>query len=439
MRRGRSSTRYSAPGRAAFGAANAGIFEAIARLLPDQVSKWSSVLYQPKKMRFGSFIAPYHPVEENPTLTIERDMQLVQLLDQWGYDEAWIGEHHSAGYEVISSPELFIAGVAERTKNIRFGTGVNSLSFHQPLILADRIAQLDHQTRGRVIFGSGPGQLPTDAYMVGISPMDQRRMMNESLECLIELFDGKTVNRETDWFKLRQARLQLLPYQPSLEMVVACAVTPTGPTTAGRLGLGMLSLAASTPIGFSQLGDHWKLYEETAQKNGRQVHRDGWRVVISMHIAETREQALKDLEWGTPNLIKYIRHLRGNTATRLSEVQSPAEGVKLWANEGMGTFGVVMAGTPADAVAHIEKLQKQSGGFGTIMFLAHNCADFEATRKSYDLFARYVMPHFQRSNRNREESLKWTLDNSDTIYGSIVAATKKAIEDHEQSKTAEHS
>ena len=395
-------------------------------------------MFQPPKMRFGSFIAPYHPVEENPTLTIERDMQLVQMLDAWGYDEAWIGEHHSAGYEVISSPELFIAGVAERTKHIRFGTGVNSLSYHQPLILADRIAQLDHQTRGRVIMGSGPGQLPTDAYMVGISPMDQRRMMNESLECLIDLFNGETVSRDTDWFRLREARLQLLPYQPKLEMAVACAVTPTGPTTAGRLGLGMLSLAASTPIGFSQLGDHWNVYEETAKKNGKSVSRDSWRVVVSMHIAETREQALKDLEWGTPNLVKYVQHLRGTFSEQqgLSEVRDAADAVKHWSTAGMGTFGVVMAGSPQDAIEHIQKLQKQSGGFGTLMFLAHNCANFEATKKSYDLFARYVIPHFQRSNRNRDASLRWSLEKSETTFGGIMAATKKAIADHEQAKAA---
>jgi len=393
--------------------------------------------YQPQKMRFGSFIAPYHPIQENPTLTIERDMQLVQYLDELGYDEAWIGEHHSAGYEVISSPELFIAGVAGRTKHIRFGTGVNSLTYHHPLILADRIAQLDHQVRGRLIFGSGPGQLPTDAFMMGIDPMQQRRMMNESLECLIDLFEGKTVTRQTDWFTLREARLQILPYQaPRMEMSVACAVTPTGPVTAGRLGLGMLSLAVSTPIGFTALGDHWGVYEEAAKKAGKAATRDSWRVVINMHIAETREQALADIEWGIMDLVKYMRGLRGSISNdqNIGKVKTAKEAVDIMTTEGMGTFGVALVGTPQDAIAHIEKLQKQSGGFGTLMFLAHNCADFEATKKSYELFARHVVPHFQNSNRNRAASLDWARDNSEIIYGGIVNAMKQAITDHEKAK-----
>lgn len=395
--------------------------------------------YQPDRMRFGSFIAPYHPIHENPTLALERDMQLVEHLDALDYDEAWIGEHHSAGCEIISSPELFIAGVAGRTRNIRFGTGVNSLTYHHPLILADRIAQLDHQVRGRLIFGSGPGQLPTDAYMMGIDPMQQRRMMNESLECLVELFEGRTVSRETDWFTLRDARLQVLPYQtPRMEMSVACAVTPTGPTTAGRLGLGMLSLAASTPIGFTALGQHWDVYEESARAHGKTVHRDTWRVVVNMHLAETREQAMADVEWGIMDLVAYIRGVRGSAAgddTVIGRIGDAKDAVRALTTEGIGTFGVAMVGDPADAIAHIEKLQAQSGGFGTIMFLAHNCASFEATRKSYELFARHVIPHFRRSNRNRAASLDWSREHSGTTYGGIVGAMKQAISDYEHAKT----
>ena len=95
---------------------------------------------------------------------LHRDLELVEWLDQLGYDEAWIGEHHSAGFEIIASPELFIAAAAERTKHIRLGTGVISLPYHNPLMVADRIMQLDHKTRGRVMFGVGPGLLPSDAH-----------------------------------------------------------------------------------------------------------------------------------------------------------------------------------------------------------------------------------------------------------------------------------
>src|SRR6516225_7044284 len=114
-------------------------------------------------LRHGIFLPPFHPNEENPTQCLERDLELMVWLDKLGFHEAWIGEHHSAGFEIISSPEIFIAFAAERTRNIRFGTGVISLPYHHPMMLADRIVQLDHMTRGRVMFGAGSGLLASDA------------------------------------------------------------------------------------------------------------------------------------------------------------------------------------------------------------------------------------------------------------------------------------
>src|SRR4051795_3067970 len=135
-------------------------------------------------MRFGVFMAPFHPAGQNPTLALERDLDLVVHLDRLGFEEAWIGEHHSAGFETIASPELFIAAAAERTKRIRLGTGVVSLPYHNPLMVANRIIQLDHMTRGRVMFGAGPGLLASDALMLGIDPSVQRDRMAEGLDVI---------------------------------------------------------------------------------------------------------------------------------------------------------------------------------------------------------------------------------------------------------------
>ena len=95
-------------------------------------------------MRFGIFLAPFHAVGENPTLSMDRDMELIEWLDHLGYDEAWIGEHHSAGWETIASPEIFIGAAIQRTKNIRLGSGVTSLPYHHPFLVAQRFVQLDH-------------------------------------------------------------------------------------------------------------------------------------------------------------------------------------------------------------------------------------------------------------------------------------------------------
>src|SRR5215212_3086901 len=169
-------------------------------------------------LRSGIFLAPFHNHNENPTLSIERDFELLQYLDKLNYNEAWVGEHHSGGFEVIACPEMFIAAAAERTRHIRLGTGVVSLPYHNPFILADRMIQLDHMTRGRAMFGVGPGALVHDALKQGIQPADQRQMMNESLDVVVKLLRGETVTEKTDWYDLTDARLQLPCYtQPVME------------------------------------------------------------------------------------------------------------------------------------------------------------------------------------------------------------------------------
>lgn len=389
--------------------------------------------YQPNRMRFGAFFAPFHSDKVNPTLALERDLDLCQWMDELTFDEAWIGEHHSGAYECIASPEVFIATAAERTKHIRFGTGVNSLSYHHPLILADRIAQLDHQIRGRLMFGVGPGQLIADAYMMGVDPADLRRRMHESLEVLVKLFNGETVSCETDWFTLREARMHILPYQNPLEIAVASAISPTGAVAAGKHGGAMLSVAASNPAGFEALAEHWEIYEKKAAEFKQNVSRDSWRIVTPFHIAETKQQAEEDLRHGLLDMFNYFKKFGGDM---MPTVKNFEEALEAWQSDGLGAFGVGMVGTPDDLIEHIKKLQEQSGGFGTFLSLAHNAADYTATKRSYELVARYVMPEFQSANNNRTASIDWASENADRFMAEYASGIEAATKDYEQEQAA---
>src|SRR5262245_39876358 len=79
------------------------------------------------RLNFGAFLAPHHPIGEHPMLQFRRDLDLVEQLDTLGYEEFWCGEHHSSGWEMIGSPEMFLAAAGERTKRIKLATGVISL------------------------------------------------------------------------------------------------------------------------------------------------------------------------------------------------------------------------------------------------------------------------------------------------------------------------
>jgi limonene 1,2-monooxygenase len=374
------------------------------------------------KLRFGAFIAPFHALDENPTLAIERDLELVQLMDRLGYEEAWIGEHHSAGFEIIASPEVFIAAAAERTKHIRLGTGVSSLPYHHQLMLADRINQLDHMTRGRVMFGVGPGALPSDAIMMGIQPIKQRDMMDEALDVIVRLLKGETVTAKTDWFELNEARLQMTPFsRPHVEIAVASQVSPTGARAAGKHGAGLLSIGATSAGGFNALASNWAIAEEQAKEHGMSVDRDAWRLVGPMHVAETRERARENVRFG---LHKWIAYFRDVAALPLV-ADGDADPI-----DSMIASGMAVIGTPDDAAAQLARLQEQSGGFGCFLHMAHNWADWAQTQRSYELFARHVAPKFQGSNTNRDESYARVGAGREATMGQARAAVGASIFKH---------
>jgi len=371
------------------------------------------------RLRFGIFAAPFHATDENPSLSFQRDRALIQWLDELGYDEAWIGEHHSAGYETIASPELFIADVAARTQRIRLGTGVVSLPYHHPLMVADRMVQLDHLTRGRAMFGVGPGLLPSDAMMLGIDPRNQRDMMSESLEVIIRLMRGEVVTKKTSWFELKDAKLQVAPYtRPHIEMTVAASVSPSGPRTAGKWGIGMLSPAATSTGGFSALAHHWGMVEETAREHGTNVSRAQWRVAGPVHIAESREQARKDVKFGLPRWLHYFQKV-----VALPGV--PETGDMDYCLDTMIDAGFVICGEPDDLSTQIGRLEEQTGGFGAFLVTAHDWANREATHRSYDLIARYVMPRFQDMNAWTQRSMSWVSENRTPF---LAAATQGMVE-----------
>jgi limonene 1,2-monooxygenase len=344
------------------------------------------------RLRFGIFLAPFHPAGENPTSALQRDLKLIEHLDHLGYDEAWIGEHHSAGSEIIASPEIFIAAAAERTRNIRLGTGVTSLSYHNPLWVAERMVLLDHLTRGRVMLGVGPGSLPTDSAMIGLNPTDTRELLEENLDIVMRLLRGdEPVNAQTRTHALIDARLHLRPYSdPLFDVAVAAVASPTGPRLAGRHGIGLLSIGATlTREGFDALAHHWTVMEERAATHGTVVDRLKWRLVGLMHIAETREQAYKDVEYGIEQWFRYFQKVAAfpQMAVEGGDIREMID----YVNEA----GIGAIGTPDDATAQVQKLVAQSGGFGAMLLLAHEWANPEATRRSYELIAQHVMPHFQ--------------------------------------------
>lgn len=382
-------------------------------------------------LRFGIFMPPMHKTGINPTLALHRNLQLVEHLDRLGYHEAWIGEHHSAGSELIASPEVFIAAAAERTKHIKLGTGVSSLPYHHPFMLADRIVMLDHLTRGRMMFGAGPGQLTSDAYMLGIDPMTQRPRMEQSLDVIMRLFRGETVTESTDWYTCNEAVLQMKPYS-DFDIVVASSMSPSGSKLAGKYGVGLLSIAATEPAAFQVLDYNLKVWEDEAALHGHTVDRSKARLMGPMHIAETEKQARENCRYGLRWVWDYLSHI---IPVGDPSAPPPPEDFDEWVDEANDS-GRMVIGTPEMAIAQIERLLDKTGGFGCYMFLGADLADWHQTLRSYELVAERVMPYFNDQLSAPQASYDHVVGAGSRWVDATLGAQLTAIADYEAVKAA---
>ena len=345
------------------------------------------------RLRFGAFTPPIQRPDENPTMALDRVLDMVEWLDKVGYDEAWFGEHHNGGWELIPCPELFIAAAAQRTKHIKLATGVVSLPYHHPFMVAERMVTLDHLTRGRAILGVGPGSLSWDAHIMGLDYAQSRRKMAEGLDAIMALLTSEDpVTIETDWFTMRDAQLHIKPYtRPHFEVTTAGTASPSGPRQAGKHGISLLTIAASSPEGWDALRTTWDIVETEAAANGKTVSRENWRLVSFYHIAETEEQARKDVQYGLGHLLRYL-----NTTTPLAKGLTDITDIDLCIDE-LNKSGLMVIGSAERLIEHLHGFEAQTGGYGAFLGFGTEMADNEQTRRSHELVMRDVAPHFQDS------------------------------------------
>ncbi len=373
----------------------------------------------PWALKFGVFMAPFHKLGDNVGLGLERDLRTIRWLDELRWDEAWVGEHHSAGWETISSPEVFIAYAAAQTRSIKLGTGVVSLPYHNPYHVAERMVLLDQLTRGRVMLGVGPGALPSDAFQFVLDPPRQRPQMDEALGIITALLRGEEVTHESDWIHLRQSRLQTPLYSEKLPTFVASTLSPAGPTIAGKHGAGLINVSTFMPAGLD-LSAVWQMYTENSEKHGHVADRRNWRLMLPIYIAETREEAYRDV---SIEAYRFQKEYFGDTLGRAFEFPGePSQFAEIMAQSG----GAII-GTPDDAIEAIGRIWEMTGGFGGLLSLAHEWAPSEKMHRSYELFARWVAPHFQNTLNGVTTAQQWAATNSAAFNRNEVSAVVAAF------------
>lgn len=338
------------------------------------------------RLKFGLFMQPVHHPRENPTLALERDLQLLEHLDRLGFDQAWIGEHHSTGWETINAPDIFIAAAAARTQHIHLGTGIVPLPVHHPLHVVDRAILLDHLTRGRTMLGVGVGGgLPSDLHVFGLNRQQASERFQEAFDVVMQLLTTtEPMTLKTDWFELRDVIPHIAPFtQPHMPI----GIPTDNPETLEKIGrYGAYLLTGAPAHRIPAIFEH---IQRGAEQAGRTASRDQILLAMNVHLAPTREQALADVRDGATE-----EHFDFKVAVNGAPL--PDAPRDTWADS---LPDKAIIGTPDDAIERITAMLETSGGFGGILIQSKEWTSREAIWRSYELFARYVMPHFQGSLR----------------------------------------
>ena len=378
-------------------------------------------------MDFSLFMMPLHTPSENPSLAYKRDLDLISYAEDLGFDEFWVGEHHSAAWETIPSPEMFLAAASQRTSKIKLGTSMISLPFHHPFNVAERITFLDHLTEGRTLFGIGRCSLPTDVKLYQIPYNDLQPMMEESLEIISLLLENDDpISYKGKYWSIKDMALQLKSYQrPKMPIAIACSGSEKSLEFAGSNGLKALSLAKPPGPSSIPLSNQWDVISNAADKTGKNVDRNEWELVTYVYLADTKKQAMDDIESGAHRDIhEYFSTISDNGIDQYKNSKDQHE-------DDVTVSSVInkrswIIGTPDDAIKEIEKLEKDAGGIGGLMITTHEWVSESKNKYSAELFARYVMPHFRGHTADLKR--EWARTKKDSKDGKLAHASGKKVE-----------
>ncbi|MEF8778049.1 MAG: LLM class flavin-dependent oxidoreductase [Natronomonas sp.] len=358
------------------------------------------------ELDFGIFTMPEHPPWENWNLSYDRDVQEAKLADELGFDEYWIGEHHTGSYENVPVPEYMIAKISAETEHINLGPGTVNLPYHDPFLVAERLAFLDQLTDGRVIYGYGGGGLPSDMEMFSIDGEDQREMIAEAIDIIQTYTQAEEpTSYDGEFWSYDDRIIQVPPYQDEPMESIAGLTRERSYEMAGEMGMGSLSVYF-TPLetpnnpAAPNLQDHARAMTEAAEAAGRdpQEVRDNWGIVREVYVSDSKEQALDEIREGVEDSYSYLIEL-GLGALMKRDDEMPDDDLSLeWMAENIPWI----IGSPEDCIRQIKKLHEEVGGFGTLILNSRDWVTTDLQERSLELFAREVMPAFQSNKGPRE-------------------------------------
>jgi len=252
-----------------------------------------------QNIKSGIFIMPFHSPDKPLAQCHDEDMELALRAEDLGYDEFWVGEHHTMAWEPIISPEMFIAAVFRQTERMRLGPAPLLLNLHHPAQVANRMAFLDHFSHGRLNLAFGYGGAPSDFSMYGLDPDQKQSRMAEAAEMILKIWasDGPYEFVGEHW----TVKLEAAPNELGFGVVQKPFQSPHPPIAVPVTSRGSGSVKAAARLGFQPfshsiipgnvLKDQWDTYEVAAIGAGLEPRREDWKVARTVFLADTTREA----------------------------------------------------------------------------------------------------------------------------------------------------
>jgi len=364
-------------------------------------------------MRLGLFMMPVHPPARSFTDTLAEDTEKSLLADQLGFAELWLGEHFSATSEPIPSPLMFMAGLAPRTKTLRFGTGVINLPNHDPVVVAAEVAQFDHMSRGRFMLGVGPGGLLSDFELFRHTDVTVRnRKVVEAVRIMRQIWSqDPPYNIEGEFWNVRLTDNVIpalgvgympKPFQNGGPPISLSLASPNSSSarTAAQQGWGILS---ANIIPTYSVGSHWAIYSKACGELGKRASGENWRVARNIMVAPSDAEAYDRVFGETSShryFFTYIRAALGGVGL-LSILKPRPDMADEDASVEAITEGCTLYGSPGTVLDKLVAFRDEVGPFGTLLMTGLDWAGPNEAweREAMQLMAQEVMPKFHQHAR----------------------------------------
>ncbi len=353
-------------------------------------------------MKLGTFMMPVHPPTKDRTLAFEEDVEFVIRADQLGFTEAWIGQHNTLAWEPIPSNDVFIAHVLPQTRNIRLGPGVTLVPHHHPTNIALRLAYLDHLSRGRINCGFGQSGVPTDWTMYDLpDPRTQGLMTVEGIDLVLKLWEAEApFDLQGEYWRIKVEHTNpemgigtmLRPYQKP-HPPIAMSIIKRDSMAARMAGQRGYIPISTNLVPVETVANHWATYCAGAEEAGQSVpDRSLWRVSRSIYVGESNDEAWDHTRNGAfagsfEYLLTLIRSADSLDITKKSPDIPDDQITPDYILENLCIIGDVKS-----CIQQLEELWDATGGFGTLLMIAHDWDDKEKWLNCMDRLVHKVLP-----------------------------------------------